>query len=207
MYINFVIFAGVCIIDDDRLVDISDLEFGFSVWQVCNMQDTSSACHEHLGTFKTFRQRIIGYEERTYTHQPDGSYFYGVYPGTHPYPGYAIMGTGTAILHKAYLEMYFDPEVLPRGILYYVDRIRNCEDLSMNVMVTKFLEDISWQQPAALAVKPIGQIHNLEGEACNHLSNPWDGLFPSLALSPHCKVAMCAIWVLFTPYACTREKQ
>ena len=27
--------AGVCIIDDDRLItDIHDLEFGFSVWQV-----------------------------------------------------------------------------------------------------------------------------------------------------------------------------
>ena len=133
-----------------------------------------------IGIFKTFRQRIIGYEERTYTRQPDGSYFYGVYPGTHPYPGYAIMGTGTAILHRAYLEMYFDPEVLPRGILEYVNSIMNCEDLSMNAMATKFLEDTSWPQPAALAVKPIGEIRNLEGEACKRIFY-FKGSLPHLA--------------------------
>ena len=116
--------------------------------------------------FQRFRQRIIGFEERTYTRQPDGSYFYGVYPGTNPYPGYAIMGTGTAILHRAYLEMYFDRKVLSQRIFEYVNNNMNCEDLSMNVMVTNFLENVSWQQPAALAVKPIGQIQNLEGEAC-----------------------------------------
>ena len=115
---------------------------------------------------KRFRQRIIGYEERTYTRQPDGAYFYGVYPGTDPYPGYAIMGTGTAILHRAYLEMYFDSEMLPHEIFEYVNKNMNCEDLSMNVMVTKFLDDVSWQQPSALAVKPIGKVQNMEGEAC-----------------------------------------
>lgn len=126
--------------------------------------------------FQRFRQRIIGFEERTYTRQPDGSYFYGVYPGTDPYPGYAIMGTGTAILHRAYLEMYFDRKVLPQGIFEYVNNNMNCEDLSMNVMVTNFLENVSWQQPAALAVKPIGQIQNLEGEACKYRDQ--EGVLP-----------------------------
>jgi hypothetical protein len=80
------------------------------------------------------------------------------------------MGTGTAILHRAYLEMYFDRKVLPRGIFEYVNNNMNCEDLSMNIMVTEFLENVSWQQPAALAVKPIGKIQNLEGEACKYYS-------------------------------------
>ena len=79
------------------------------------------------------------------------------------------MGTGTAILHRAYMEMYFDPAILPHGIFEYVNNNMNCEDLSMNIMVTKFLEDVSWQQPGALAVKPVGKIQNLEGEACNSL--------------------------------------
>lgn len=79
------------------------------------------------------------------------------------------MGTGTAILHRAYLEMYFDRKVLPQGIFEYVNNNMNCEDLSMNVMVTEFLENVSWQQPAALAVKPIGQIQNLEGTACKYM--------------------------------------
>lgn len=90
------------------------------------------------------------------------------------------MGTGTAILHRAYLEMYFDPEVLPRGILEYVNSIMNCEDLSMNAMATKFLEDTSWPQPAALAVKPIGEIRNLEGEACKRIFY-FKGSLPHLA--------------------------
>ena len=87
------------------------------------------------------------------------------------------MITATAILHRAYLEMYFDPDVLPRGIFEYVDSNMNCEDLSMNVMVTKFLQDVSWQQPAALAVNPVGKIQNMEGEACNYYLH-----VPTLAL-------------------------
>ena len=78
------------------------------------------------------------------------------------------MGTGTAFLHKAYLEMFFDPNVLPKAMFDYVDTGRNCEDLAMNVMATKFLEDVSWHQPAALAYKPIGQIKNMEAVACKY---------------------------------------
>ena len=105
---------------------------------------------------------------RSYTLQKDGSFFYGQYDSMKPYPGYCIMGTGTAILHKAYLEMFFDPKVLPKAMFDYVDKGRNCEDLAMNVMATKFLEDVSWHQPAALAYKPEGQIKNMEAVACKY---------------------------------------
>lgn len=105
---------------------------------------------------------------RSYTLQEDGSFFYGQYDQRKPYPGYCIMGTGTAILHKAYLEMFFDPRVLPKAMFDYVDKGRNCEDLAMNVMATKFLEDVSWHQPAALAYKPKGQIKNMEAVACKY---------------------------------------
>ena len=76
------------------------------------------------------------------------------------------MGTGTAILHKAYLEMFFDPEIMPRDMLDYVNKGKNCEDLAMNVLATKFLEDVSWHQPAALSYKPKDQIKNMEALAC-----------------------------------------
>ena len=123
--------------------------------------------HVKTCSLQNFRHRIVGYEERTYTYHPDGSFFYGVYPGTKKYPGYAIMVGATTIFHRAYLEMYFDEEVLPQGIFKYVNNVMNCDDLALSIMVTKFLEDVSWQQAAALAVKPIGTIQNLEGKACN----------------------------------------
>ena len=98
--------------------------------------------------------------------QRDGSFFYGQYDKSKPYPGYAIMGTGTAIFHKAYLEMFFDPEIMPQAMFDYVDNGRNCEDLAMNVVATKFLEDVNWHQPAALSYKAKGQIKNMEAVAC-----------------------------------------
>ena len=106
---------------------------------------------------------------RSYTFQKDGSLFYGQYDQAKPYPGYAMMGTGTAILHKAYLEMFFDPEVMPKAMFDYVNDGRNCEDLAMNVIATKFLEDVSWHQPAALSYKHKGQIKNMEALACEYM--------------------------------------
>ena len=70
--------------------------------------------------------------------------------------------TSTAILHKAYLEMFFDDNVLPRGMIDYIDERKNCEDIAMNVMVTKFLLDLGHNHAAALAVKPSREIWNME---------------------------------------------
>ena len=116
--------------------------------------------------FQNFRHKIIGYGERTYTYQPDGSFFYGVYRGTKPYPGYAMMVGATTIFHRAYLEMYFDPNVLPQGVFEYINDVMNCDDIALSIMVTKFLEDVSWKQTAALPVKLVGEIHNWENKAC-----------------------------------------
>ena len=81
-----------------------------------------------------------------------------------------MMVGATAIFHRAYLEMYSDPEVLPRGIFEYVNNVMNCDDIALSIMVTKFLEDVSWKQSAALPVKLKGEIHNWEDKACNNSS-------------------------------------
>lgn len=115
-----------------------------------------------------FRQRIVGYEHRMHVKQPDGKYHYGPdwqHGGTPVKFGYSLMGTGTALLHRAYLEMYHDPEILPKGMIEYIDQVRNCEDIGMNVMVTKFLEDVSWPQCSALSVVAHGKVKNLQAEA------------------------------------------
>ena len=112
--------------------------------------------------------RIIGFEERTYTYQKDGSFWYGVYPGTEVVPGYAMMGTGTALFHRIYMEMYFDINVVPVEVLDYIDARMNCEDIWFNIMVSKFLGEVSWKQPGALVVNPIERIENLEAKACKY---------------------------------------
>ena len=112
-----------------------------------------------------FRHRIVGFEVRTYTMTPEGKYWYGVYKGTHPYPGNCIMLPTTCVMHKAYLEMYHDPTVLPRKMFDYIDEKMNCEDIGINMMVAKFLMDVNMPQASVLAVKNKGKIINLEGQS------------------------------------------
>ena len=97
--------------------------------------------------------------------EESGTYFYGPRPKmglSAEKFGYSLMGSGSSFLHKAYLEMFHDPRILPRSIIDYIDNLMNCEDLAMCVMVAKFLEDIHQPQCAALSVQPQGNIANLE---------------------------------------------
>ncbi len=58
-------------------------------------------------------------------------------------------------VHKAYLEMYFDPLMVPDGALEYVKSSNIiCASIFLNIVVTKFLQDTGWgQQCGALAVE------------------------------------------------------
>ncbi len=66
------------------------------------------------------------------------------------------------IMHRVYLEMFSDHDVLPRSIFEYIDEIMNCDDLAICVMVTKFLKDVSWPQAGVLVVVPTVKIKNLD---------------------------------------------
>ena len=126
--------------------------------------------------------------------QIDGKYHYGPdweHGGTPKKFGYSLMGTGTAIMHKVYLEMYHNPEILPKGMIEYIDQVQNCEDIGMNVMVTKFLEDVSWPQCSALSIVAHGKINNLQEEARKH------------ACFIFCLLAHRYIYILLSPLLCT----
>lgn len=110
-----------------------------------------------------FRQRIVGFKQRTHMSSYDGTYYYDKNPAGLD-PGYSIMIGATLILHKVYFEMYNDPRVLPRSLFEYIDEIMNCDDLAMSVMVTKFLREVSWPQCGVLAIVPEVKIQNLQGE-------------------------------------------
>lgn len=111
---------------------------------------------------QNFRHRIVGFEHRTHFQLDNGSYWYDLSDFSKLRKNYSMMLTSTAILHKAYLQMFFDEKVLPKGIIEYIDERKNCEDIAINVMVAKFLWDTGLRQPAALAVKPRREIKNLE---------------------------------------------
>lgn len=65
-------------------------------------------------------------------------------------------------VHKAYLELYFDPHVIPPSVLSYVNEERNCEDILLSVLVTKFLKDIGRPQCGVIAVEEKKAIKNLD---------------------------------------------
>ncbi len=77
--------------------------------------------------------------------------------------GYNIM-LNSCFIHRTYLEMYWDPSIIPSSLLDYVNQQMNCEDILMSVVVTKFLKDIGRPQSGVLAVKS-NWIGNLEDEA------------------------------------------
>ena len=115
-------------------------------------------------SLQQFRHRIVGFEHRMHFEE-SGTYFYGPRPekGLSPEQfGYSLMGSASSFLHKAYLEMFHDPRILPRTTIDYIDHLMNCEDLAMCVVVGKFLEDIHQPQCAVLFVQAQRKITNME---------------------------------------------
>ena len=108
----------------------------------------------------------MGFEHRTHIRLSNGSFWYDLTDFSGPRTNYSMILTSTAIVHKAYLKMFFDDNVLPKGMIDYIDKRKNCEDIALNVMVAKFLDDLGKTQAAALALKPKREIRNMD-----HLMN------------------------------------
>ena len=60
--------------------------------------------------------------------------------------------TGASFVHKDYLKMF--NETVPLEIHEMIDRLMNCEDLTMNVMVGDYLTRIGMPQPPGVYVAP-----------------------------------------------------
>lgn len=78
--------------------------------------------------------------------------------------GYSIMGV-PSFIHKAYLEMYFDQEIVPASAVEYVKELGNCEDILLSIVVTKFLHDMNMMKSGVLVMKNSLSIKNLETKA------------------------------------------
>ena len=79
---------------------------------------------------------------------------------------YSIMLMTGCFVHKAYLELYFDPDMIPNSILDYVNAEMNCEDILLSVVVTKFLQDIGHSQSGVVTVEERKKIKHLDFDKC-----------------------------------------
>ena len=103
-----------------------------------------------------------------HSRNPNGKYHYG--PGwnwgdTPEKLGYSMMITPQCIFHKVYLELFNLPQFTPTEVLQYIDREMNCDDIAINFVVSKFLEQVSWPQTSGLTVANKHPIKNLAGQS------------------------------------------
>ena len=118
-------------------------------------------------TLQNFRHRIVGFEHRTHIQLGNGSLWYDLMDFSKSRTNYSMILTSTAIMHKTYLEMFFDHTILPHGMIDYIEKRKNCEDIAINIMVAKFLKDTHHGYASALAVKPKREVRNMD-----HSKNP-----------------------------------
>ena len=103
---------------------------------------------------------LIGFNTRTRGFSVhDGAYKYKIPSPSDP--SYSII-LPALFLHRAYLEMMFDRDMIAGELVAYIDQIMNCDDILMSVMVTKFLTDCGWPQSGGLELESSFLIANLE---------------------------------------------
>ena len=114
----------------------------------------------------------MGFEgrARTYSLLKNGKYHYGV-ADERLRSGVPTLGTYSFIIpgffiHRAYLEMLFDPSRVPTEFIKYVDEVMNCDDLLMSMMVAKFQSDNNSPWGAGLVVAPVHPIQEVPSGGC-----------------------------------------
>ena len=107
----------------------------------------------HKSTLQQFPQRIVGYVPRKHILEPDGTYTYEAPQHEKGVTNsYSLVMTGASFVHRNYLKMF--NESVPHEIHEMIDRVQNCEDLCMNVMVGDYLAKVGLPQPSGLYIKP-----------------------------------------------------
>lgn len=106
----------------------------------------------------------MGFEFRTHTLAPNGSYNYGAKTKGDELLGYSLLISANFIVHKAYLEMFNMPEFINSSMTDYVNEQMNCEDLAMCTMVADFLSKVSYPQTSCVGMKAKHYPYNLEAQ-------------------------------------------
>ena len=101
--------------DDDLRIPCSDLEVGFQTW-------------------RQFPDRIVGFVNRWHQLQEDGKTWKYAFPNSKSMiPWYSMILTDASFLHRNWLEKFLSDS--PRGIIDFIEKHRNCEDIAMNFLV------------------------------------------------------------------------
>ena len=125
---------------------------------------------------------MVGFEERSVISHENKSLVYAFHRRNPSFKSsfgswvdhYSIMLMTGCFVHKAYLELYFDPDMIPKSILDYVNAEMNCEDILLSVVVTKFLQDIGRSQSGVVTVEERKTIEILDTDKCK-LGSGGDG--------------------------------
>ena len=131
---------------------------------VKNLSNIYSKVHSLSLLPQQFRHKVLGFEHRTHTILSDGTYYYGDKEGKSINHGYSLLISANIILHKKYLEMFQVPLFLPIGIHKYIDEHMNCEDIAICLMVTDFLERVSFPQSGCIGLRAKRYPQNLEAK-------------------------------------------
>ena len=103
---------------------------------------------------------LVGYTPRTYFKRYNQyKYHYDMYHGK-----YTMMMTNVAFIHRRYLQLFTD--TVPKEMIDFIIRSTNGEDITMNVVVGKFLTSIGRPQCVAMYVadrRGLQEIGNLSG--------------------------------------------
>lgn len=109
---------GVFSVDDDLRISCEDLQFGFDAW-------------------RSSQTTMVGFTPRLVTHDPKTSlHSYRSWRVARWNGIYNVILTKCCFLHRDHLRTY--TEKMPRSLLSYIDRHRNCEDLAMSLVVAKY---------------------------------------------------------------------
>ncbi len=81
---------------------------------------------------------------------------------------YTMILTGNAMIHRFYLEMF--STTLPKEVVDFIIEEKNCEDISMNVMIGKFLADSGHPQRVGICMasgaKNLGNLSSKSFSLC-----------------------------------------
>jgi len=103
-------------LDDDLRLSCEDLEFGFKV-------------------FKQFPKQIAGFVARGhYLDAESNTWKYK----TRQFAEYSLLLTDAAFVHRRWLKSFFNPKIMPPGVLEFVKKHQNCEDIALNFLVAHF---------------------------------------------------------------------